>query len=312
MQANRFFAVLAFITMIPLFGLGFVPPLFHAQMNPHVLATLAPVIAVTGYGHVATTGYFYVDRHFTDLIAGNRTRFFALPVAAMLLSFLAYEAGNATAGMMFIAFFAWQLYHYQRQNYGVVCFAAAQKKLGPLPRTLNPMLNLSVAGGIIVMLGHRELLNLPALRPLGLTVFAAATLLLIHVVSRRRVFGDPLVLLFSVLGWAFFVPTLLSDNVVVSFTSYAVAHGAQYIMFMMIITGRGLVTSLAIMGAFMAGTYASWLAFTHIIGAPDTFNVIMLNGLVMGHFLVDAKIWKLREKPQRKIMSERFAFLALG
>jgi hypothetical protein len=32
----------------------------------------------------------------------------------------------------------------------------------------------------------------------------------------------------------------------------------------------------------------------------------------MGHFLVDAKIWKLREKPQRKIMSERFAFLALG
>ena len=37
--------------------------------------------------------------------------------------------------------------------------------------------------------------------------------------------------------------------------------------------------------------------------------ILVATGLTQVHFLVDAKVWRLREKRQRAIMNDRFDFL---
>ena len=90
-----------------------------------------------------------------------------------------------------------------------------------------------------------------------------------------------------------------------AFFPLAVAHGAQYILMMMVVSGRssrGLI-GLGIMCAVAA---VAGLA----MDAMRVWPVILLaTGLVQVHFLVDAKVWRLREQRQRAIMNDRFDFL---
>jgi len=47
-----------------------------------------------------------------------------------------------------------------------------------------------------------------------------------------------------------------------------------------------------------------------VINSMTTWPAILLaTGIVEVHFLIDAKVWRLREQRQRKIMNDRFDFL---
>jgi hypothetical protein len=48
----------------------------------------------------------------------------------------------------------------------------------------------------------------------------------------------PFPLTFTLLGWAFFLPTLVSTEELVGFWPYAMAHGAQYLIFMAVVSGN--------------------------------------------------------------------------
>jgi hypothetical protein len=304
-----FFAGLAFVTALPLFGLGFGVGLTNPNgpHSPVLLAALLPIIAATGYGHVASTAYLYADRGFWPLIRQNWARFVFFPALAVLVWGGAYRLGPAAAGVTKLIFFVWLLYHYQRQNYGVIAFAAQDRKLGPLPKGVQAILNLSVAGGICTMLARPDLLAQPIFRVAGIGLFAAATVVLGHLLmTNRRIATDPLVAGFTVLGWAFFLPTLMSRDLLVCFTPFAIAHGAQYLLFVAVISGgSGLKWGgPVIMGAT---TFGTWWLFTRLLGLPG--GAAMLNGITIGHFVADAKIWRMREPMQRQLIRQRFGFL---
>jgi hypothetical protein len=74
------------------------------------------------------------------------------------------------------------------------------------------------------------------------------------------------------------------------------------------VSGRSRGGWLAVAGmCALAG--ALGLTIESMKGWP---SILAGTGLVQVHFLVDAKVWRLREPRQRAIMNERFDFLLAG
>ena len=301
LSERAFFLSLMLATAAPLLWLGFGVPLSHKSTGG-LTAALMPVIALTGIGHVGATAFFYFDREAVELISRNRLRFFLYPAIAAGGCLAASWASSSLWSVVLIAFLAWQFYHYQRQNYGLIAFAAQSSGGGKLPRELTWMLNLGAAAAVVRLTSTSE-----AALVLGIALFFGSTLMFVELlrslISRRE---NWLVLTFETLGWLFFLPSLISTDRLIGFWSYAIAHGAQYLIFMVVISGnrrRGLI-GLALFALAFAAVF---IVFVKLNASGAGFAVY--TGLVMGHFMIDAKVWRLREPLQRQIIGERFGFI---
>lgn len=293
-----FFAALGTATAVPLLGLGFGIELFHQDTTNIFFAALWPIIAATGVGHVAATAFFYADPGFGRLIREDRQRFLLWPFLAMAACYAVFSINTDAWAIVLKLFFVWQLYHYQRQNYGVIAFAAQSGGFGPLPKAMNLMLNLGAAGGVCALLVDASI---------GVAVFAGSTVVLAYMLLiDPRLRRNSRVLCFTLLGWAFFLPTLVSANPLVSFWSYAIAHGAQYLIFLAVLS-TGHRFALAGPAILVVISVATWVVFDRLASAPATAAIY--TGIVMGHFLIDAKLWRMRESTQRGLIRERFAFI---
>lgn len=303
-----FFTVLALVTALPIlflgFGLSLAPSGQHSDM---LLVGLAPVILATSFGHVLSTSFIYIDRGFAGLIKTNRQWFLVWPALVVAIASASFACGPAAYRVMYMAYYAWQFWHFQRQNYGVISFAAQVRKKGPLPKALNAMLNLATASGVLAILSRGSFLGWAPLWWAALLPLAASTVLLVRLlVTDRRFASDAPVVFFSVMGWAFFVPILLSPDMIVDLLSYGIAHGAQYLVFMGVLA-RGGVMKAAGPPVMVAVTGVLTLAFYRLSATPA--GMAVYTGVVMAHFVIDAKLWRMREPVQRGIIRGRFAFL---
>jgi hypothetical protein len=141
----------------------------------------------------------------------------------------------------------------------------------------------------------------------SIALFVASTLILFKILRARIGRGDNrLVLLFTILAWAFFLPALISTDRLVGFWSYAIAHGAQYFIFMAVISGNHK-RSIIGLSVFVLATAMALVLFQYLNTSGPGFAVY--TGLVMGHFLIDAKVWRLREPLQRNLIRTRFGFI---
>jgi hypothetical protein len=131
-------------------------------------------------------------------------------------------------------------------------------------------------------------------------------MLLKILLETRELRGNPRILLFMMAGWAFFLPTLILSDVPATFWSYGIAHGAQYLVFMMVISRNQERGRLGLC-QFGLMAIASLFLFRGMYSSPSVSAVF--TGVVMAHFLIDAKVWRLREPLQREIVSERFRFI---
>ncbi|MGA9725247.1 MAG: hypothetical protein WBQ86_22520, partial [Candidatus Binatus sp.] len=142
---------------------------------------------------------------------------------------------------------------------------------------------------------------------LSVALFLASTVLLLKVLlTTPRLRADLPTLIYTVLGWTFFLPTLVSTNDLVGYWSYAIAHGAQYLIFMIVLSGNRK-HGTTVLSLFLFLFAVMLLAFDHLNRSGA--GMAAYTGLVMGHFLIDAKIWRLREPIQRSLISQRFAFI---
>jgi hypothetical protein len=292
-----FFSALGIATALPLLGLGFGIELFH-QDTTYIFPALWGIMAATGVGHVAATAFFYADPGFGRLIREDRQRFLLWPFIAMVACYAVFSINTAAWAIVSKLFIVWQLYHYQRQNYGVIAFAAQSGGFGRLPQAMNLMLNLGVAGGACALFVDTSI---------GVAVFAGSTAVLAYMLLiDPRLRRNSRVLCFTLLGWAFLLPTLVSADPLVSFWSYAIAHGAQYLIFLAVLSvGHRFGLAGPVILVFIS--VATWMVFACLLSAPATAAIY--TGIVMGHFLIDAKLWRLREPTQRGLIRERFAFI---
>jgi len=326
-RSRGFLVWLALITLVPLIGLPLALKIARVYGMGFPPGSLA-LIAITGPMHVAATGFFYLDPAFRPVIGESRLScLWSLGWLPLLIVTLGLAGTAAIGSWAFLLIFAfhniWLFYHYQRQNFGLASFVSRHVGCGRLPGRVNTAFNVAALGAIISMLGTPSFFlptpgfvpaladTMPAaayavLRPLGAAIYAASLLLMLGVFrSEPRLRENAWLAGALALGIGFFLPAIVFQSAAMGFLPVAMAHGAQYILMMSVVSGRSArgVLGFALMCA--VGVVAGLG-----LDAMRAWPVILASiGLVQVHFLVDAKVWRLREKRQRAIMNDRFDFL---
>ncbi len=311
-KSRGFFALLALVTALPIFCL----PFHQMEVPSRWSNVLLMVWIVAGYGHVVSTVWFGIDRDYHPVIGANRARMLgSLAVLPLIMGAIAL-ASAAMAGVVYAAYTLWLAHHYNRQNYGLLSFAAGHDRFGPLPREIGSFFHLTTAAGAIRMVAMPSIY--PGMSPFSAPVFAyyawyvavilfaAATIVLVRLLlANRRLRQSPTTMLFLGLSYAFFLPSLYSGPSSVSFLPYAMAHGAQYLV-MMGVTARQSGFGLLGLGLFAyIAIFLGFVAF-NMTGIPWAQ---IYTGVVMWHFLVDARVWRLRDPAVRAIVKSRFGFV---
>lgn len=298
-----FWFALGAVTLAP-FGLI----LGLAPINGGLFPGIGIVIVVVG-AHVAATGAIFRDAEFREIASRNRARFFALP-AALSISFLivALALPPAAWNLVMMGMTAWQLHHYQRQSFGIAAFGCKASGIA-VPTGFSRAVDLTVIAGALGVFanaaGFAFLAPLaPAARTLAAMIYIAPALWLAAALIKSPELRRAPIAATSVAGAVLFlVPALIPSSQAVVFWSYSIAHGAQYLVFMLALgwaaPQRGPVLA-ALLLALVLGT----ILFP-LMNQTEIWTAIYF-GIAAGHFLIDAKVWKLREMPQRKIIGERF------
>jgi hypothetical protein len=323
-HAKAWHAFLALVSLASL--LPFLAFPFARYVIAGTDAALNIVVVMTFIGanfHVAATAWFYSDRSMYTHFRAHPLRYLILPcllIAGGAATFQFAPAG--TRGYLLVAFFCWQLWHYQKQNLGLLSFIAAGTDGVPVSAWERRTLGLSALAGIagffsLYYIGLPEhSAEFHAFHRFGAVLYALVPFVFCVAVSTSRALRqNGLRLTCFAFGTLFFLPTFLFSDWISATLSYAIAHGLQYLVFMgfvsigrpkpvaslTILLGLGVLGGLALNAAIQA---PSWSNFAYGYALYGAFL-----GAVMTHFVLDAGLWRLREPFQRQYMRKKFYFV---
>jgi len=273
--------------------------------------------------HVAATAWFYTLPEIRAHAFTHRGRYVIAPIALI--------AGTATAAVLIpynrlqwalLAYFAWQFFHFQKQNLGMAALAGVSQGSGSLALLERQAIVAAGIGGIAGLICHPDLLQLgvdPHLRaffPFTLAVFAAGVALGLYALARRerRPGGFLVVYLTSLL---FFTPVFVFTSPYAAVAGLTVAHGYQYLLIVGLVSSaprpsRTPAVGLAVMAAIaIAGGVALNYA-SHLHGASSALERALYGaylGAVMAHFVIDAGLWRMRDEFPRRFLNASVPYL---
>lgn len=302
------------------------------------LAGVKYVLLFLGTAHVPVTFFFYTDKEFSEIIRSHRLRYVYVPILLTVATGLAFAlAGYTFQAFILLAYWAWQAFHYGRQNVGIYAFASIAQT-GTAPHRAE---KLAIEFGTILgILGTFKILGM-AIAPdylhgtfnrlynVGYLAFAAVFIFSLVVYLKFYRDTTAFKTLFFFTSVFFFYPVFISTEVNVAFLSYAIAHGLQYIIFMTVISANTrhadeprkavrrnvwkllLLLLVAGLAFWRVGDLrqvelikSSWF-YTGV--ADFLFGAVL--GATMSHFVIDAGAWKLSMARQRAYISKRFDFI---
>lgn len=302
------------------------------------LAGIKYVLLFLGTAHVPTTFFFYTDKEFSEIIKSHKLRYVYVPILLTVATGLAFALTSYTVqAFILLAYWAWQAFHYGRQNIGIYAFASiAQTGIGP-----HKAEKLAIEFGTILgILGTFKILGMAVapdylhttfnhLYNFGYVAFAAVFVFSLFVYLKFYRDTTAFKTIFFFTSVFFFYPVFISTEMNIAFLSYAIAHGVQYIIFMTVISANAkqgdssrsavrrnvwkLLILLLVAGlAFwrvgdlkqVEAIKSSWF-YTGV--ADFLFGAVL--GATMSHFVVDAGAWKLSMARQRAYISKRFDFI---
>jgi hypothetical protein len=222
-----------------------------------------------------------------------------------------------------LGFFAWQFFHFQKQNLGVAALAARAGGAGGLTSWERRSLVAAGIGGIAGLVGHPTLLQLATHRQselvfgFGAVVFGTAVLVgIVCLLNRPARDRPPAFALLYVSGLLFFLPIFAFSSPYAAVAGLTVAHGLQYLL---------LITLLAVAPASDGSTAISLLVLinialllglglnhaSHADHATGISRAIFgaYLGLSTAHFVIDAGLWRLRDEFPRAFLTQRLPYL---
>lgn len=300
------------------------------------LGGIKTIFLFLGTAHVPATFLFYTDKEFAEIRKRHPWRYFYVPLFLIVITGLIFAfTPIAFHAFVLLMFWAWQAYHYGRQNTGMYSFASVAET-GKSPKKLEKL--AIEAGTIVAILGTFKILGAdvtPAylrgafdfLYQFGFFAFAGVGIF--SLVVYAKYFNDTTLFktLFFFTSVFFFLPLFLSAHQNIAFLSYAMAHGVQYIVFMSVVSAtpedrgrsfpyKGVATLLfcvLIIGfAFWRVNDLRELNFVKNVWAfarvgDFLFGAVL--GATMSHFVVDASAWRLSMEKQRAYVARRFYFI---
>lgn len=274
--------------------------------------------------HVASTGWLYTVPEVRGYVRDHRVRFVWVPVALVVgAAAAATVIPERTFVWMLLPYFAWQFFHFQKQNLGMAALTGSAYGVTPLRPAERRALIVSGLAGIAGLIAHPDLLQIsidtrvPGLFPASAAVFAAAAVFGVAQLARRpaaqRPRGFSAVFLVSLL---FSLPVFLFASPYAAVGGMTITHGGQYLLLIGLLASAGrpgpprwLRLTVAFNIALIGGLALS--EASHLHGAAPAGRVIYgaYLGAVMAHFVIDAGIWRLRESFPRRFISTRLPFL---
>jgi len=153
-----FVFALCAVTLIP-----YVLAPFHypKETTPEQLVLIAGAINfLGGAAHVGSTGFFFFDKRMRCHFLSNSKRFIWAPLFFVFMFSLIFGfSDHLVQSIALLFYFVWQTYHYQRQNFGILSFAASKERSGPVSLLERYALDLSVTAAILALVKHYGLLK---------------------------------------------------------------------------------------------------------------------------------------------------------
>lgn len=289
-----------------------------------------------GTAHVPATIFFYIDKDFSEIVRNHKARYIYFPILLTIVTGLLFAFANTIIqAYTLLMFWAWQAFHYGRQNTGIYSFVSIATRGAPADKYERIMIELGTYCGII---GTFKILGMAVapnylhgsfdlLYRAGSMIFIAILLASIVVYVRNFRQTTPLLTIFYFTLVCFFLPVFLSTDMNVAFYSYAIAHGVQYILFMTVVSlnfdpqGESKRFKIASAVKLIAITVLVGLLFYRAIDLKGVFtaNTSVLRvvdfllgailGATMAHFVIDAGAWRLSQSLQRAYIGKRFGFV---
>ena len=291
-----------------------------------------------GTAHVPATIFFYIDKDFSEIVSRHKARYIYFPILLTIATgFLFAFANTIIQAYILLFFWAWQAFHYGRQNTGIYSFVSIATRGAAPDKYEKIMIELGTYCGII---GTFKILGMAVapgylhgffdlLYRVGSVIFVAILLASIVIYVRNFKRTTPLLTIFYFTLVCFFLPVFLSTDMNVAFYSYAIAHGVQYIVFMTIVSLNFDPQESA--KRFKIASAVKLILITVLVGllfyrAIDLkgFQFITANagfmrlvdfllgailGATMAHFVIDAGAWRLSQSLQRTYIGKRFGFV---
>ena len=291
-----------------------------------------------GTAHVPATLFFYFDKDFSEIIRNHKARYLYFPIFLTIITGLFFALASTTIhAYILLVFWAWQAFHYGRQNTGIYSFVSIATRGTPPGKSERMTIELGTYVGIIgtfkilgtaVAPGYLHGL-FDVLYRLGTMVFILILLASVFVYIRNLKLTTPLLTMFYFTLVCFFLPVFLSTEMSVAFYSYAIAHGVQYILFMTTVSANfdprneerrmqsGQVVKLFIITVLLGLVFyrAIDLKGVEFLAADRTLMMIIdfvigaTIGATMAHFVIDAGAWRLSQSLQRTYIGKRFGFV---
>jgi hypothetical protein len=284
---------------------------------------LAWVLFVTSSGHVASTGWLYGLRDVRAHVAGHRWRYLWVPailLAAMAVIAVALPPGDMA--WLLLPYFCWQFFHFQKQNLGMAALAATASGARSLTRGERRAILAAGWAGIGGLLAHPGLLQLAVNPGLGAIfpacgiAFGIAVAAGLALFLRRPRSARPLALAAAYsMALAFVLPVFAFASPYAAVGGLTIAHGAQYLLLISLVAGSGRGTARALRLALLANVVvfggAALAMASHLHGSAGIVRGLYgaYLGAVMGHFVVDAGLWRLRDPSSRDFLARRAPYL---
>jgi hypothetical protein len=274
--------------------------------------------------HVATTGYLLTEADIRAHVVEHRARYVWTPVVLIVLAAtIASVVSARDLTWLLLPYFAWQFFHFHKQNVGMVALASVSTALGGPSAPERRAMSVASFFGIVGLLAHPGLLQLNDQTPLSRFYVVAlvgficgvvwgVTLLLVRPRSGRNA-GVGATYLMALL---FFGPVFLFRSPYAAVGGMTIGHGLQYLLLVGLVAagrrrgksrfvGLGLLFNLGLLGGILLS------AASHLHDAPALGRALFgaYLGVVMAHFVIDAGIWRLSEPFPRSFMASRMPFL---
>ena len=285
---------------------------------------LAWVLFAGSAAHVASTGWLYTLRDVRSYAASHPWRFIRVPVLLMIAG-AAVTAALTPAAMawLLLPFFAWQFFHFAKQNLGMTALAAMTAGAPPLRAAERRALIASGVAGIGGLMARPALLQLRvdpglgALFPLSAAAMAGAVTVGMILLARRAPAHRPRgFCVMYLMGLFFSVPVFAFASPYAAVGGMTIAHGMQYLLLVSLVgaggsgeAGRALRLAVLCNVALLGGAVLAMGSHLHDGGPAERLVFGAYLGTVMAHFVVDAGLWRLRDPFPRAFLARRVPYL---
>jgi hypothetical protein len=295
--------------------------------------TLFTILSTVAGTHVFSTAYLLFDPREHAGVVRPTITLVAVPAVLLAANFFALLAAPLWLTMMFmLVYIHYGMWHFGRQNLGVLAFVARLSLKRPMSRFERRTIMAGVFAGMCAAytIFAPALLLIPKAFPfdvssvdeffrVGWYVGAAieavlVPVVLLHVANHRDAY-EPYTLATYLAGVFFFLPVFVSSDPLLSLATWMTAHGLQYLVFLSFHAAgksRPVIPTLFLVGMAAAG-YAIWQFSARLQSVDDMVTiklaVSVVTGLTLVHYWVDQFLWKFNSVERRAWLARNYAFL---